>query len=251
MNRAQRALRAISQFNPAHRARANVAHHYDLSGALYDLFLDADRQYSCAYFRTPEDTLEQAQAQKKAHIAAKLRLQPACACSTSAAAGAGCADARARPRRAGPGRHPVRGTAPHRHQRAREAGLSDRIDIRLMDYRAVEGEFDRIVSVGMFEHVGVPHYREYFGKVAQLLALDGVALIHTIGRSGPPGVTSPGSPSTSFRAAMCRPCPKSCPPCRTAALDHRCRDLAAALRRDAAPLARALRDQHRPGPRAL
>jgi cyclopropane-fatty-acyl-phospholipid synthase len=192
LERAQRVLRVASQFNPAHRSRANVAHHYDLSGALYDLFLDADRQYSCAYFRTPDDTLEQAQAQKKAHIAAKLRLEPGMRVLDIGCGWGGMALTLARDHGAC-----VTGVTlseeQHRiaTQRARDAGLADRIDIRLMDYRAVTGTFDRIVSVGMFEHVGVPHYKEYFAKVAQLLAPDGVALIHTIGRSGRPGITSP------------------------------------------------------------
>jgi cyclopropane-fatty-acyl-phospholipid synthase len=192
LTRAQRALRVVSQFNPAQRSRANVAHHYDLSSSLYDLFLDADRQYSCAYFRTPEDTLEQAQAQKKAHIAAKLRLQPGLRVLDIGCGWGGMALTLAREH----GAHVTGVTlSEEQHriatQRARDAGLADRIDIRLMDYRAVTGTFDRIVSVGMFEHVGVPHYREYFAKVAALLAPDGVALIHTIGRSGRPGVTSP------------------------------------------------------------
>lgn len=192
LERAQRALRVISQFNPAHRSRANVAHHYDLSGALYDLFLDADRQYSCAYFRSPEDTLEQAQAQKKAHIAAKLRIAPGMRVLDIGCGWGGMALTLARDYGAR-----VTGVTLSEEQhriatrRAAEAGLADRIDIRLMDYRAVEGTFDRIVSVGMFEHVGVPHYREYFAKVAALLDVDGVALIHTIGRSGRPGITSP------------------------------------------------------------
>ena len=192
LERAQRALRVVSQWNPAQRARANVAHHYDLSGALYDLFLDADRQYSCAYFRSPEDTLEQAQAQKKAHIAAKLRLEPGMRVLDIGCGWGGMALTLARDYGAR-----VTGVTLSEEQhriatrRAAEAGLADRIDIRLMDYRDVAGRFDRIVSVGMFEHVGVPHYREYFAKVSALLDADGVALIHTIGRSGRPGITSP------------------------------------------------------------
>jgi cyclopropane-fatty-acyl-phospholipid synthase len=192
LSNAQRLLRIAGQFNPAQRARANVAHHYDLSGALYDLFLDADRQYSCAYFRAPDDTLEQAQAQKKGHIAAKLCLRPGHRLLDIGCGWGGMALTLARDHGAR-----VLGVTLSEEQhrvatrRAADAGLSDRIDIRLMDYRAVAGRFDRIVSVGMFEHVGVPHYREYFAKVASLLVPDGVALIHTIGRSGPPGITSP------------------------------------------------------------
>jgi cyclopropane-fatty-acyl-phospholipid synthase len=192
LTRLQRHLRQIVERNPLHRARANVAHHYDLSGALYALFLDADRQYSCAYFRSPDDTLEQAQAQKKAHIARKLRLSPGMRVLDIGCGWGGMALTLARDHGAR-----VVGVTLSQEQhavaraRAAEAGLSDRVDIRLIDYREVEGEFDRIVSVGMFEHVGVPHYPEYFAKVRDLLTPDGVALIHTIGRLGQPGITSP------------------------------------------------------------
>jgi cyclopropane-fatty-acyl-phospholipid synthase len=192
LERLQRGLRTINQINPAGRARANVAHHYDLSGALYDLFLDADRQYSCAYFKTPDDTLEQAQAQKKAHIAAKLRLSPGLRVLDIGCGWGGMAITLARDH----GVH-VTGVTLSEEQhsvataRVRAAGLADRVDIRLQDYRAVTGPFDRIVSVGMFEHVGRPHYAEYFAQVQALLAPDGVALIHTIGRSGRPSITSP------------------------------------------------------------
>ncbi len=192
LSRVQRLVGIASQVNPSRRARANVAHHYDLSGALYDLFLDRDRQYSCAYFRTPDDTLEQAQAQKKAHIAAKLRLEADMRVLDIGCGWGGMALTLARDF----GARVVGVTLSeeqHRiaNRRAAEAGLSDRIDIRMMDYRAIAGTFDRIVSVGMFEHVGLPHYRAYFAKVAELLSPGGVALIHTIGRSGRPGITSP------------------------------------------------------------
>lgn len=192
LQRLQRLWRWSEQVNPAHRARLNVAHHYDLSGALYDLFLDADRQYSCAYFRTPDDTLEEAQAQKKAHIAGKLRLQPGMRVLDIGCGWGGMALTLARDHGAR-----VLGVTLSEEQhrvatrRIVDAGLSDRVEIRLTDYRAVTGQFDRIVSVGMFEHVGLPHYREYFAKVHDLLAPDGVALIHTIGRAGRPGITSP------------------------------------------------------------
>ncbi|RVT85866.1 class I SAM-dependent methyltransferase [Rhodobacteraceae bacterium CCMM004] len=189
--RLQRIVRGLKQRNPAFRARQNVAHHYDLSSDLYDLFLDADRQYSCAYFQHPDDTLEQAQAQKKAHIAGKLRLEPGMRILDIGCGWGGMALTLAQDH----GAQVVGVTlSEEQHRLARErvvrAGLEDRIDIRLSDYRKVAERFDRIVSVGMFEHVGVPHYDEYFGQVHDLLAPDGVALIHTIGRSGPPGSTS-------------------------------------------------------------
>jgi len=185
-------FRRVQQFNPMGRARKNVAHHYDLSGELYDLFLDEDRQYSCAYFRDPGDTLETAQAAKKAHIAAKLCLKPGMKVLDIGCGWGGMALTLARDFGVD-----VVGVTLSQEQhkvareRVRDAGLENRIDIRLTDYREVTEKFDRIVSVGMFEHVGVPHYREYFRHLHDMLAGDGVALVHTIGRSGPPGRTSP------------------------------------------------------------
>lgn len=185
-------MRRLQQYNPVGKAQANVAHHYDLSGALYDLFLDEDKQYSCAYFQTPRDTLEQAQTQKKAHIAGKLLLQPGMRVLDIGCGWGGMALTLARDYGA-----QVLGVTLSQEQhklaceRARAAGLQDQVEFRLTDYRDVNDRFDRIVSVGMFEHVGVPHYREYFRHVHDKLADDGVALIHTIGRADPPGTTSP------------------------------------------------------------
>ena len=204
LERAQRLLRLAQQITPAPRARANVAHHYDLSGGLYDLFLDADRQYSCGYFKTPDDTLEQAQAQKKAHIAAKLRLAPGMRVLDIGCGWGGMALSLARD-------HGVQvlgitlSLEQHRiaTARAAEAGLGAEVEFRLTDYRAVTGKFDRIVSVGMFEHVGVPQYRTYFRQVRDLLAPDGVALIHTIGRTTPPGITSPWITRYIFPGGYC------------------------------------------------
>jgi cyclopropane-fatty-acyl-phospholipid synthase len=186
------ALRRLAQRNPAARARANVAHHYDLSARLYELFLDADRQYSCAYFPDPGVSLEEAQAAKKAHIARKLRIAPGQRVLDIGCGWGGMGLTLARDWGAR-----VTGvtlsTEQHAVARARaaEAGLEGSAEFRLTDYRDVEERFDRIVSVGMFEHVGVPHYREYFRHVREKLADDGVALIHTIGRSCPPGSTNP------------------------------------------------------------
>ena len=200
----QRLMRGLQEIAPAARSQANVAHHYDLSDALYELFLDADKQYSCAYFRSPDDTLEEAQAQKKAHIAAKLRLKPGLRVLDIGCGWGGMAITLARDF----GVH-VTGITLSKEQhavavaRAAMAGLSDRIDFRLVDYRAVIGTFDRIVSVGMFEHVGRPQYDTYFAKVGSLLAPDGVALIHTIGRSGVPGITSPWINKHIFPGGYC------------------------------------------------
>lgn len=184
--------RSVQQFNPTKRSRQNVAHHYDLSGELYDLFLDEDRQYSCAYFAEPTMTLEEAQAAKKHHIASKLLIEPGMRVLDIGCGWGGMGLTLA----SDFGAEVVGVTlSEEQHslasQRAAAAGLSDKVSFRLMDYRHVSGKFDRIVSVGMFEHVGVPHYGEYFGKVRSLLEEHGIALIHTIGRTDGPGATSP------------------------------------------------------------
>lgn len=185
-------LRPLDQFNPMSRARKNVAHHYDLSGELYDLFLDEDRQYSCAYFADPSMTLDEAQRAKKAHIANKLMLEPGMTVLDIGCGWGGLGLTLARDYGA-----KVVGVTLSEEQhkvatrRAKQAGLEDRVEFRLCDYRTVTETFDRVVSVGMFEHVGVPHYREYFRAVHDRLTPDGVALIHTIGRVSPPGSTSP------------------------------------------------------------
>lgn len=184
---AQQTLRRLAQYSPTARSRANVAHHYNLSDALYALFLDSDRQYSCAYFRHPDDTLDLAQDQKKAHIAAKLLLRPGLRVLDIGCGWGGLALALARDYGV-----TVVGVTLSEDQhayasaRARDMGLEDRVTFRLADYREVGGEFDRIVSVGMFEHVGAPHYRTFFAMLRQLLVEDGVALVHTIGRAEPP-----------------------------------------------------------------
>ncbi|MBL8697348.1 MAG: class I SAM-dependent methyltransferase [Alphaproteobacteria bacterium] len=189
VNKVRRLFRRILQYNPIERARRNVAHHYDLSGRLYDLFLDPDRQYSCAYFPRPGATLEEAQEAKKRHIAAKLLLEPG---QTILDIGSGWGGLGMHLARAGAGRVVGVTLSEEQHklsnQRARDAGLADRVQFKLQDYRLETDSYDRIVSVGMFEHVGVGHYREYFSKVRDLLKPDGVALIHSIGRSDGPGV---------------------------------------------------------------
>lgn len=185
-------FRRLQQYNPVPRSRRNVAHHYDLNGRLYDLFLDRDRQYSCAYFQNPLDDLDTAQLNKKRHIAAKLMIEPGmeildigCGWGGLALYLAGELGCR------------VTGLTLSSEQlgvardRAKAAGLEDRIDFQLRDYREQEGTFDRIVSVGMFEHVGVLHFDQYFTTVRNLLAEDGIALIHTIGRSETPRATNP------------------------------------------------------------
>jgi len=185
-------LRGLQQYNPIHRSRANVAHHYDLSERLYELFLDKDRQYSCAYFASPSDDLETAQLNKKRHLAAKLLLKPGQRVLDIGSGWGGLALYLARECGV-----EVTGltlsTEQHKlaTQRAAAAGLSDRVRFHLKDYREETGTYDRIVSVGMFEHVGIVQFRTFFDKVKGLLAEEGVAILHAIGRGDGPGVTNP------------------------------------------------------------
>ena len=186
------ASRHLHQFNPIRRARQNVAHHYDLSGELYDLFLDADRQYSCAYFEQPDNDLDTAQANKKRHIAAKLRLKPSMKVLDIGSGWGGLALYLARETGVD-----VTGltlsTEQHKlaTERAAAAGLADRVRFRLQDYRTETGTYDRIVSVGMFEHVGLGYYRRFFETLRDRLSEDGLALLHAIGRRDGPGDTNP------------------------------------------------------------
>jgi cyclopropane-fatty-acyl-phospholipid synthase len=184
--------RRLSQFNPRPRSRRNVAHHYDLDGRLYSLFLDADRQYSCAYFENPDQSLDDAQLAKKRHLAAKLLIEP-----DSGVLDIGCGWGGLGLYLAEVGGANVTGVTLSQEQhaianeRAAEKGLNDRAHFLLQDYRDVAGPFDRIVSVGMFEHVGVNHYDTFFQKSAQLLDTDGVMVLHSIGRSEGPWATNP------------------------------------------------------------
>ena len=180
----------LDRINWARKSQRNVAHHYDLNDRLYDLFLDADRQYSCAYWTDPASTLEAAQADKLTHIAAKLALKPGqrvldigCGWGGMALYLNKIADV------------DVLGVTLSEEQikvarqRAEAAGVANRVKFDLTDYRDVIGKFDRIVSVGMFEHVGPSSYEAFFKKCRNLLSDDGVMLLHTIGRMGSPGVT--------------------------------------------------------------
>ena len=178
--------------NHEKRARANVAHHYDLGNELYRLFLDEDMQYSCAYFLREDESLEQAQLDKKAHIAAKLHLQPGQRVLDIGCGWGGMALYLNRV--AGV---EVLGVTLSEQQlalareRARAAGVADKVRFELMDYRRLTDSYDRIVSVGMFEHVGAKHYREFFAKCRELLTPDGVMLLHTIGRFDEPSAGDP------------------------------------------------------------
>ena len=184
--------RGIAQYNPIGKAQQNVAHHYDLSDTLSDLFLDNDRQYSCAYYASGNETLEQAQDYKKRHIAAKLLLKPehkvldigsgwgGLGLYLSDTSGADVTGVTLSVEQ-----HKVS------QDRVKERGVSDKVRFKLQDYRHEQNTYDRIVSVGMFEHVGIGHYEEFFKKIKELLDEDGVALLHTIGRADGPGATNP------------------------------------------------------------
>jgi cyclopropane-fatty-acyl-phospholipid synthase len=184
--------RRFAQFNPAKKSKEHVAHHYDLNGHLYDLFLGRDKQYSCAYFSAPNETLEDAQIGKKRHIAAKLHLdRPDLKVLDIGCGWGGLALNLAQDCGAD-----VLGVTLSEEQigiardRAEKAKLTDNCRFELVDYRALGGKYDRIVSVGMFEHVGAPYYDTFFAKVRDLLADDGVMLLHTIGRTDGPGATN-------------------------------------------------------------
>ena len=185
-------LRRLHQWNPLSRARKNAAHHYDLSDQLYDLFLDQDRQYSCAYFRAPEEDIDQAQLNKRRHLASKLLLRPGQRVLDIGSGWGGLALHLS-------AEHGVEvdGLTLSQEQlkvaqrRAAALGLADRVRFHLRDYREERASYDRIVSVGMFEHVGVNHYRAFFEKVKGLLKPDGVALLHAIGRMEGPADTNP------------------------------------------------------------
>ncbi|ANK79827.1 MAG: SAM-dependent methyltransferase [Rhizobiales bacterium NRL2] len=183
----------LKQANPIGRARANVAHHYDLSSALYDIFLDADRQYSCAYFTSPDDSLETAQENKKRHIAAKLCLDRPGLKVLDIGSGWGGLGLYLAETFGADVTGVTLSTEQHSlsTRRAERSPASDRVRFELQDYRELEGGFDRIVSVGMFEHVGKRNYAEFFGRIRKLLTDDGVALIHSIGYSDSPAPINP------------------------------------------------------------
>lgn len=183
-------LRKRHQRNKQSASRKNVEHHYDLSNDFYRLFLDQDMNYSCAYFADPSLSLEQAQLAKQKHIASKLNLKPGCKVLDIGCGWGGMSMYLAEKHQC-----EVIGVTLSRQQQAlaqeriAKKGLTDKVEIRLIDYRDIDESFDRIVSIGMFEHVGIDHYLEYFRKIRSLLKNDGCALVHSIGRKGGPGIT--------------------------------------------------------------
>ena len=192
LRRVSRGLKRFQQANPVGKAQQNVAHHYDLGNAFYKMFLDAEMFYSCAYFRDESETLEQAQRNKCRLIAAKLNLKPGqkvldigCGWGGMAKYLAQIADVQVTGVTLSKEQHALAA------ERIKAAGLDNRVEIRLQDYREVREKFDRIVSVGMFEHVGVGHYGEFFAKVNDLMHDNGLMLLHSIGHMSPPGTASP------------------------------------------------------------
>lgn len=184
--------RPLKGLNSLKKSRRNVAHHYDLNGRLYDLFLDKDRQYSCAYFAQDDMTLEEAQAAKKRHIASKLKLdRPGLEVLDIGCGWGGLALTLAKDYGA-----TVVGITLSKEQleearrRVREEELEGQVRFELMDYRNVQHQFDRVVSVGMFEHVGKAQFERYFRGIKECLRPDGIALVHSIGRTDGPGTTN-------------------------------------------------------------
>ncbi|GIL01018.1 MAG: cyclopropane-fatty-acyl-phospholipid synthase [Alphaproteobacteria bacterium] len=190
--RAKMWLRKVQQSNRRGEAQKNVAHHYDIGNEFYRLFLDKNLLYSCAYFRSPDETLEEAQRNKLRLLAAKLDLRPG-----QRVLDIGCGWGDLALYLAQLEEVEVTGVTLSKEQqelaskRARDMGLASRVRFELKDYRDVAGKFDRIVSVGMFEHVGVHHYDEFFAQVNALMPDDGVMLLHSIGKMSPPGTASP------------------------------------------------------------
>ena len=192
IGRIRRVYRHLTKFNLVGKSKENVAHHYDISEKFYDLFLDEKRQYSCAYFKNEDDTLEVAQNNKIDHIIKKLNLKPnqkvldiGCGWGTLAI------DIAKKTKCEVVGITLSENQLEYAKQKAKEMNLENQVEFRLVDYRQLNEKFDRVVSVGMFEHVGRNFYKKYFNKVYDFLNEDGVALIHTIGSVSPPRSPQP------------------------------------------------------------
>ena len=187
LNQLRGTYRYFTNFNKGIKSKKNVNHHYDISEKLYDLFLDSNRQYSCAYFKNKNDTLEDAQSNKIDHIIKKLNIKPNQKVLDIGSGWGTLAINIAKKTQAS-----VTGITLSENQmeysknKAKELNLENQVDFKLIDYREINEKFDRIVSVGMFEHVGRKFYKSYFNTVSKLLNDKGVSLIHTIGSSNPP-----------------------------------------------------------------
>jgi cyclopropane-fatty-acyl-phospholipid synthase len=192
LRRAWRGVRRLQQRNALGRAAANTRPHYDIPPAFYRLWLDPTMTYSCAYYTRPENSLAEAQIDKMRHIAAKLRLQPGMEVAEIGSGWGALATFLAR-------NHGVRVTsctlAPEQvavaRERAAAEGVADRVTFLELDYRRLEGRYDRIVSVGMMEHIGIAEFDTYFRRIKALTKPGGFALVHCIGRMSPPGTTAP------------------------------------------------------------
>ncbi len=193
LKKLRKKLKRFHQNNPRANSEKNVAHHYDLSTRMYKLFLDKDLQYTCAYYNDPEtETLEQAQMNKKRHVVAKLKIEDGmsvaelgCGWGGFALYLAQIADVKVT------SVNISKEQIAHARERAKALGVEDRVDFKLMDYRDLTGQFDRVVSIGMMEHVGVGHYHEFLGQFKALMKPDGAGFIHSIGRMSSPGATNP------------------------------------------------------------
>jgi cyclopropane-fatty-acyl-phospholipid synthase len=192
LRRTLRWLRRVHQHNPISKALKNASHHYDLSDEFYRLFLDEDLQYTCAYYSSPDDTLEQAQLNKKRHVCAKLKIEDGMKIAELGCGWGGLALYMAQ-------LADVEVTAVNlsieqirvARERAKKLGVEHRVHFEHIDYRQLQGKYDRVVSIGMLEHVGIGHYDEFFKKFRSLLTEDGIGLVHSIGRYAPPGNVSP------------------------------------------------------------
>ena len=187
LNKVLGTYRYITKFNKIINSKKNVSHHYDISEKLYDLFLDSNRQYSCAYFKNENDTLEEAQQNKIDHIIKKLNIKPnQKVLDIGSGWGTLALDIAKKTKASVTGITLSENQLNYSNNKAKEMNLDNQVEFKLIDYRELNEKFDRIVSVGMFEHVGRKFYKKYFNIVSKLLNDDGVALIHTIGSTNPP-----------------------------------------------------------------
>ncbi len=246
-------IRMPAVLNPVPRSRRNVKHHYDLSDELFSLFLDADRQYSCAYYRSEDDDLETAQLSKKQHLAAKLNIHPGQHILDIGSGWGGLALYLA-------SHYPVRVTGltlsdeqfRHANERARQLGVADRVAFKLLDYRKETGAYDRVVSVGMFEHVGRPQFSAFFRQLYALLKPDGVARRSYDRVANSARANQPlAAPAYFPRRLSSRPVAAGADHRKSADVADRSGESAPPLRKHACRLAPTLRSQSRPHRAAL